>query len=109
MRNVYVKTFIMAFGLFAMIFCGNAITIAGTQDAHTMIGMNVAGSEDAPCCPDRGMSSFVMCTQCPVLSADNSALNYKPLTKPMHFVTGAHPLVGLTYKPLAPPPRYDAA
>ena len=86
--------------LAALLLCLNTpVQAAGQADSMPM------AHSQMPCCPDRPAPSKTCAAQCPVLVADRFLLAYVPAEAMVRFdavsVTGH----GLSYKPLAPPPR----
>lgn len=89
------------FGLAALLLCVNT----PVQAATPMDSMPMAHSQ-MPCCPDRPAPSVKACAaQCPVVVSDRFVLAYVPVVTMARFETFVVAGNGLSYEPLAPPPR----
>lgn len=107
MRFGLLKVMMIVAGLLAMLSGLHAPETAGSWAHHedTHLHVHVRSSETS-CCADRGAASVKVCGQhCAAIAAANFHFTYSPLVADMVFEPRHFRVAGLSYAPLAPPPR----
>ncbi|MCA1936026.1 MAG: hypothetical protein LDL37_11260 [Asticcacaulis sp.] len=107
MRSGLLKVMVIVAGLLAMLSGLHAPEAAGPWAHHedTHLHLHVRSSE-APCCADKGAASLKLCGQhCAAIATASFLFMHLPSVKALDFQSRHRHSVGLSYRPLAPPPR----
>lgn len=100
------RPLVMLCGLLAMLFCLS--TPAAAEPSHFMGNTQpTAGmASDMPCCPEKSPAAPKSCSaQCTLIAPARYELAYVPLVKDVRFIFIEAVGSGMTYAPVAPPPR----
>ena len=104
MRHL-LNMFGILFGVVALLLCVNVPAqarpaIAGGHSAHGVM------PDDMHCCPDAPSTPMKACAQhCPLVVAPGFAFHHITAEKSVEFHMTSATRLGVTYAPLAPPPR----
>lgn len=104
MQMLPAKAIALMIGMLAMLVCMAAPASAAPGSHHQGMAA-MESTSDMPCCPEKS-STIKACSQmCPSIAAVTFGLAYVPIFRTLQFQIGVQIRTGLTYDPLAPPPR----
>ena len=94
----------MLAGLLALLAC---LYVPASAEPQAHGAPSAAGmSADMPCCPEKGPPSLKLCgLPCAVIAVPLFTFAYLPRVSRLSFDTRVPAALGISYDPLAPPPR----
>lgn len=92
-------------GMLAMLFCLATPVVAAPVPHFDDLMATSEAAPDMPCCPEKGTTNKACNQMCPAVAAVTISFAFVPGFRTLSFQTSRQVRSGLTYDPVAPPPR----